>query len=142
MDRRKWLKRCALGAGGAGLPLLGRDLFGPALQAAAPPAVDREKLTPLRITDVKTILTAPAGIRLVVVKVISGGWASLGGLRPGDLIRSIQDQPIRSIADFKTQVKAIKKDTPRRVKIFVRRRYRTAFVFISPDWSKRKETVK
>ncbi|MHC4176110.1 MAG: enolase C-terminal domain-like protein [Planctomycetota bacterium] len=69
MDRRKWLKRCALGAGGVGLPLLGRDLFGPALQAAPPSAVDRQKLTPLRITDVKTILTAPAGIRLVVVKV-------------------------------------------------------------------------
>jgi mannonate dehydratase len=29
------------------------------------------KLTPLKITDVKTILTAPAGIRLVVVKVLT-----------------------------------------------------------------------
>lgn len=68
MDRRRWLKRCALGAGGAGLPLLARDLFNSPLQAAQP-EVDRQKLPPLRITDVKTILTAPAGIRLVVVKV-------------------------------------------------------------------------
>jgi len=68
MDRRKWLKRCALGAGGAGLPLLARELFSSPLQAAQP-EVDRQKLTPLKITDVKTILTAPAGIRLVVVKV-------------------------------------------------------------------------
>jgi mannonate dehydratase len=68
MDRRKWLKRCALGAGGAGLPLLARQLFTSPLRAA-PPAVAPDKLPPLQITDVKTILTAPAGIRLVVVKV-------------------------------------------------------------------------
>src|SRR5262249_12412686 len=34
-----------------------------------PPAVG--KLAPLKITDVKTVLTAPAGIRLVVVKVLT-----------------------------------------------------------------------
>jgi mannonate dehydratase len=37
--------------------------------ADAPPAA--RKLAPLKITDVKTILTAPAGIRLVVVKVMT-----------------------------------------------------------------------
>ena len=68
MDRRKWLRRCALGAGGAGLPLLARGLLNSPVEAA-PPEVDRRRLSPLKITDVKTILTAPAGIRLVVVKV-------------------------------------------------------------------------
>ena len=33
--------------------------------------VPGEKLAPLRITDIRTILTAPAGIRLVVVKVLT-----------------------------------------------------------------------
>src|SRR5207249_3648218 len=37
---------------------------------AASPA-DGKKLPPLKITDVKTILTAPGGIRLVVVKVLT-----------------------------------------------------------------------
>src|SRR5438094_10659943 len=30
-----------------------------------------KKLSPLKITDIRTILTAPAGIRLVVVKVLT-----------------------------------------------------------------------
>src|SRR5262249_28678710 len=52
MHRREWLMQAAAGA--AGLP------------AAADP-----KPTRLKITDVKTTLTAPAGIRLVVVKVLT-----------------------------------------------------------------------
>ena len=55
MDRRDWLKQAAV-AGAAALP--------PAVEAAA-------KGAGLKITDVKTILTAPAGIRLVVVKVLT-----------------------------------------------------------------------
>jgi mannonate dehydratase len=62
MNRRQWLSRSTAGA--AGLPwLLPTSLK---LKAAEPPAA---KGGPLTITDVKTILTAPAGIRLVVVKV-------------------------------------------------------------------------
>jgi mannonate dehydratase len=67
MDRRTWLKRCVVGAGGTGLPLLANAWTERSL--AAPSGVDRSQLPPLRITDVRTILTAPAGIRLVVVKV-------------------------------------------------------------------------
>ena len=68
MDRRQWLKRCTLAAGGAGLPWWAAASLNSPLQAA-PPAAEVDKLPPLKITDVKTILTAPAGIRLVVVKV-------------------------------------------------------------------------
>lgn len=68
MDRRQWLKRCTLVAGGASLPWWAGTSLNSPLQAA-PPAVEVGKLPPLKITDVKTILTAPAGIRLVVVKV-------------------------------------------------------------------------
>jgi mannonate dehydratase len=69
MHRRHWFQRAALGAGALGLPFLtDRPL------ASAPPneapAADK-KLPPLKITDIKTILTAPANIRLVVVKVIT-----------------------------------------------------------------------
>src|SRR5262245_34356389 len=62
MHRRQWL-RWAAGAGAIGLPgLAGGDT---PLQRAA----DGRKLPPLKITDVQTVLTAPANIRLVVVKV-------------------------------------------------------------------------
>lgn len=57
MNRRQWLTRSAVAAPLA-FPLLERV-------SAAP----TEKLAPLKITDVKAILTAPANIRLIVVKV-------------------------------------------------------------------------
>ena len=61
MNRRQWLARSAIAT-----PVAFSFLH-PTGGRAAPPAA--AKLAPLKITDVKTILTAPAGIRLVVVKV-------------------------------------------------------------------------
>ncbi len=63
MNRRQWLTRSTA----AGLPAL--LAAGPARAQPAPPAAG--KLPPLTITDVKTVLTAPANIRLVVVKVLT-----------------------------------------------------------------------
>jgi mannonate dehydratase len=58
MNRRQWLARSAVAAPFA---LASTTAWaGPSTPA---------KLAPLKITDIKTILTAPAGIRLVVVKV-------------------------------------------------------------------------
>ena len=62
MNRREWLSRTAL-TSSATLPWLAS---GPG-RALAQPAGQK----PLTITDVKTILTAPAKIRLVVVKVMT-----------------------------------------------------------------------
>src|SRR6476646_4816099 len=56
MHRRDWLKWAGLGAAGSVAPFA----------AAAEPA---RGLPPVKITDVRTILTAPASSRLVVVKV-------------------------------------------------------------------------
>src|SRR5499427_8348970 len=64
MHRREWLKYTTFGAGAAGVPWL---LAG----ASGPPPPLPARLPALKITDVKTILTAPAGIRLVVVKVLT-----------------------------------------------------------------------
>ena len=61
MNRRQWLARSALAAPFA-LPII--RATGARAEPAPPP-----RLAPLKITDVKTILTAPANIRLVVVKV-------------------------------------------------------------------------
>src|SRR6516162_1554205 len=48
-----------------------RDWLKQAVAGAALPAAADAKLPGLKITDVKTVLTAPAGIRLVVVKVLT-----------------------------------------------------------------------
>jgi mannonate dehydratase len=65
MDRRQWLRGCALGTSGAGISLLAGH--SPSARAAA--AVEGKARPALKITDIKTILTAPDDIRLVVVKV-------------------------------------------------------------------------
>jgi mannonate dehydratase len=77
MHRREWFK---FGAGAAGLPLMQAVAAGQAPAALGPAgAAQGRRLPPLRITDVKTILTQPAGIRLVVVKVMTNE-AGLYGL--------------------------------------------------------------
>src|SRR5438067_4521643 len=62
MERRDWLKCAGLGAA-AGWPLVA--------QADVQPPTALRRLGNLKIFDIKTILTAPAGIRLVVVKVLT-----------------------------------------------------------------------
>src|SRR5262249_24809026 len=64
-NRRDWLRTTGLGAGVAGLGWLLNVRLPTQAQPAAP-----EKSS-LKITDVQTILTAPANIRLVVVKVVT-----------------------------------------------------------------------
>jgi mannonate dehydratase len=75
MHRRDLLKWTGLGAGAVGLPWLMTKSLGspeqPAPPQPPPAAVADKKLSPLKITDIKTILTAPAKIRLVVVKVMT-----------------------------------------------------------------------
>src|SRR5262245_44043413 len=73
MHRRDWLSRATLGMGAASMPLVG------AAALAGPQAAVVQKLAPVRIADIQTILTAPAGIRLIVVKVITNE-AGLYGL--------------------------------------------------------------
>src|SRR5438128_1401272 len=72
MDRRDWLKYSTATAGAASLPLIAAaGQIGNAQPAGPAGAAQGRKLPPLRITDIKTILTAPANIRLVVVKVLT-----------------------------------------------------------------------
>lgn len=64
-NRREWLRNTGLGTGVAGLGWL----LNAQTPTKAQPATTGQPA--LKITDVQTILTAPAGIRLVVVKVLT-----------------------------------------------------------------------
>jgi mannonate dehydratase len=68
MDRRTWLTQMSL-AGGMSIPLFSVGQAALAQQPAEGPLSGGRNGGPLKITDVKAILTAPAGIRLIVVKV-------------------------------------------------------------------------
>jgi mannonate dehydratase len=71
MHRRQWLRLATFGASAAGLPCLENGARGAGKWADDAPATLARQLSPLKITDIKTFLTAPAGIRLVVVKVLT-----------------------------------------------------------------------
>ncbi|WZO98132.1 enolase C-terminal domain-like protein [Isosphaeraceae bacterium EP7] len=70
MDRRDLFRLLPAGAALGGSGFLGGRAFGVA-QAGPDEAEGRKGLPPLKITDIKTILTAPDRIRLVVVKVMT-----------------------------------------------------------------------
>lgn len=70
MDRRQWLTRLGLSAGAVGIPLMTANSTAVCAQESKSPQSAKD-LPPLKITDIKTILTAPANIRLVVVKVVT-----------------------------------------------------------------------
>lgn len=77
---------------------------------------------------------------VVVVEATMGGWANVAGLRGRDLIVSIGGLPVKDVATFETAMKEILQKRPPVIEIFVRRGYRTSFVFIEPDWNKIAET--
>jgi serine protease Do len=72
---------------------------------------------------------------VIVTEVTMGGWAYLAGLRSGDLLQKIGDHEIKSVSDFKKAAKWVKKEQPETVSLFVIRGYRTAFVFVQPDYN-------
>ena len=69
MDRRNWIARCGFASGL--LPTILAPTMSVGQNADNPQPIPRSAnhLPPLKITDVRAILTAPAGIRLIVVKV-------------------------------------------------------------------------
>ena len=73
MNRREWFKWSSASVGAAGLPLMAAAEKGLFQEQGAGPqaAAQGRKLPPLRITDVRTIMTQPANIRLIVVKVLT-----------------------------------------------------------------------
>ena len=71
---------------------------------------------------------------LVVSGVEGGGWANVAGLRGGDVLLELQDQPVHTVREFKKLVKKLHKDQPKRVRMFVRRGRSTTYVFMQPDW--------
>jgi len=73
---------------------------------------------------------------LIVTDVTRGGWAHLAGLRTKDLLISVQDREITDVADFEELIKSICEERPRFIKLFLRRSFKTLFLFVEPDWSR------
>lgn len=71
---------------------------------------------------------------VLVVGVESAGWASLGGLRPRDLIQRINEYEIVDLKSYRQAMEEIKKAEPARVVFVVLRGVSTSFLYCEPDW--------
>lgn len=71
---------------------------------------------------------------VLIESVEQAGWASLGGLRGGDVLMKVNDKEVASIDELKTMLDSIRKEKPRRITFFIRRGVHTMFREIEPDW--------
>ncbi|MFH2001652.1 MAG: PDZ domain-containing protein, partial [Planctomycetota bacterium] len=72
---------------------------------------------------------------VILGNVVIGGWAHLGGLRGKDLLVSIQDIPVPDVEAFEKVLKGVYQEKPRYIKLFIRRNYKTSYLFVEPDWT-------
>jgi len=75
----------------------------------------------------------PAG--LLIAKVERSGWADLAGLRSGDLLLSVNGQPVPDLAALRARLAALAQAKPRHVVLQVRRSISGAFLEFEPDWN-------
>lgn len=72
---------------------------------------------------------------VIVEQVEQGGWAGMGGIRPGDLIQRINDYNVESRTSYRRAMENIKKEKPERVVFLVLRGIQTRFQFVEPEWN-------
>jgi serine protease Do len=77
----------------------------------------------------------PADVRGVMVsEVTEGGLASLAGLEIDDVVLAVGERPVDGVETFKAAMREALAGHPRYVKLFLRRGYKTHFVFVEPEW--------
>lgn len=69
-----------------------------------------------------------------VSKVERAGWADVAGLGIGDLILQVNDQPVENLTSFKEKLKALEKEKPQYISLFVKRRADTRFYFLKTNF--------
>ncbi len=71
---------------------------------------------------------------LVVENVEPAGWASLAGLRQGDLILKINDETMNEVDFLENKMKQWIKEKKKRIVFFIKRGIHTLFLELEPDW--------
>lgn len=71
---------------------------------------------------------------VLVTEVPNGSWGQIAGLRNGDLILAVNEQPIRNTEEFQQTMQTLVQQQPPVVILQVLRERETSFVFIEPDW--------
>jgi serine protease Do len=71
---------------------------------------------------------------LVVENVEPAGWASLAGLRQGDLVLKINGESMSEVELFEKKMDQWIKEKEKRIIFFVKRGIHTLFLELEPDW--------
>jgi serine protease Do len=122
----------------------GRQLVLPIVLEARPPQADevaRAEQETLEFAVREVTLEDRARKRwgaelrgVLVSDAARGGWAQMAGLRLEDLLMSVNDEPVPTVADFQRVMREVAAGRPPVVRLFVRRGARTHFVIVEPDW--------
>jgi serine protease Do len=72
---------------------------------------------------------------LLVENVESAGWASLAGLRQGDLLLRVNGTDVHEVEQMNEVMDQIHQSKPERVVFFVKRGIHTLFIEIEPEWN-------
>lgn len=73
---------------------------------------------------------------LIIHNVEPAGWASLAGLRQGDLLLMINGADQSKVKAFEKKMEEMIKNKAKRIIFFVRRGIHTLFLELEPDWDK------
>ena len=73
---------------------------------------------------------------LIIHNVEPAGWASLAGLRQGDLLLMINGTDQSKVKAFEKKMEEMIKNKAKRIIFFVRRGIHTLFLELEPDWDK------
>jgi serine protease Do len=88
-------------------------------------------LVPIDIED-RDLALDQKGV--LVTDVTQGGWASVAGLHPDDVILAVGNVSTPDVAALERTMLDVSKRKPKPVTFFIQRSNRTHFVFAEPDW--------
>jgi serine protease Do len=75
-------------------------------------------------------------IGVYVEEINRGGWAALGRLSTGDIVRAVDGQLIHNVDEMRATMEKIAQNRPKHVVLSVRRGVQDLFVELETDWSK------
>lgn len=71
---------------------------------------------------------------VLVDSVLPSGWASIAGLTTGDILLSMDGNPVTTLDDLKQRLVEFRTSKPKRVVFFIKRGIRQRFIEVEPKW--------
>ncbi len=87
------------------------------------------------ISDIELLEQKEKQSGALVIFVQPGGWAAIGGMRPGDLIQEVNGTGIGQLSDLKPQLDLAKKNHAKQIDILIRSGVHSHFIELEPVWA-------